>query len=246
MHWRGDDNTASIVQQLGHAAAKGATVCLFPELALTGIHRRIAEAAVPALVDGWLGQVRQACIAHRIATVVGAPSFTPEGRIRISHHFIDAQGQLVGTVHKRGLTAPEATFFEPAEQRPTVTLAGRTWSAMICREIDDAPQIAQELAPCMPQIVVWPGALRPDPDLPRTDPPDHVRRAQAFARECAAHVVMVNWPNALNRPEESAEAGASVVIDPQGRILLTLPRAEAGMAMFVLGDTEFEWWPQAA
>jgi hypothetical protein len=52
---------------------------------------------------------------------------------------------------------------------------------------------------------------------------------------------MVNWPNALNRPEESADAGASVVIDPQGRILLTLPQAEAGLAVFDLGAESFQW-----
>ncbi|MDP2105473.1 MAG: carbon-nitrogen hydrolase family protein, partial [Desulfobulbaceae bacterium] len=237
MNWTGDENTTSIVQQLSLASANGASICLFPELAVTGIHRRIAQAAVPELVYDWMEQVRLACIGNTIATSVGAPTFTPEGKIRISQHVLNEDGETVGVVHKRGLTAPEATFFEPGAQRPTIELVGRSWSAMICREIDDSVQIADELAHNMPEIVLWPGGLRPDPDKPRTDPPEHVRTAQTFARDCGVFVVMVNWPNALNRPEESAEAGSSVVINPAGEILLTLPKAEAGMALFTLGES---------
>jgi len=241
MHWRGDDNTAAIIGALAQASASGAQVCLFPELAVTGLHREIAAVARPELVAGWLALISAACARLRIGASVGAPSFTADGQRRITQHFFDEHGQLIGSVHKAGLTAPEATFFNPGHQRPTLALAGRRWSAMICREIDDAELIAGHLAADPPDIVVWPGALRPDPDRPRVQPPWHVQQAQAFARGCGAFVVMVNWPNALNRPEESADAGASVVIDAQGHILLTLPQAEAGLAVFDLGASHFEW-----
>jgi predicted amidohydrolase len=241
MHWRGEDNTAAIIDALAQASVQGAQVCLFPELAVTGIHRQIAVVARPELVRGWLASISAACARSRIAVSVGAPSFTADGQRHIAQHFFDDAGQLVGSVHKAGLTAPEATFFDPGHQRPTLPLAGRRWSAMICREIDDADAIARQLAADPPDIVVWPGAMRPDPDRPPADPPWHVQDAQAFARRCGAFVVMVNWPNALNRPEESADAGASVVIDPQGRILLTLPQAEAGLGVFDLGAESFQW-----
>ncbi len=246
MNWQGDQNTASIIKQLEVAASKGAGICLFPELAVTGIHRMIAAAAKPELVLGWLDQIRLTCAREGIATSVGAPTFTHDGRIRISQHFLDERGETAGIVHKRGLTAPEATFFIPGDQRPTIDLVGQRWSAMICREIDDSDEIAQIFETDPPNVVVWPGALRPDPDKPRSDPPEHVQRAQVFAQNCGSFVIMVNWPNALNRPEESAEGGNSVVIDPEGRILLTLPKAEAGMAIFTLGKTTYEWLPQDA
>jgi omega-amidase len=242
MHWRGEDNTAAIIDALSQAAAQGASICLFPELAVSGIHRQIAAVARPEPVAAWLASISAACARWCIAASVGAPGFTADGQRLIAQHFLDDAGRTVGSVHKAGLTAPEATFFSPGHQRPTLALAGRRWSAMICREIEDAEAIAAQLAADPPDIVVWPGALRPDPDKPRVEPPWHVRDAMAFARRCGAFVVMVNWPNALNRPEESVDGGASVVIDPQGQILLTLPKAEAGLAVFELGATAFEWW----
>ena len=244
MHWHGDQNTAAVVQALKLAAAQGAKVCLFPELAVTGIHRQIASVAKPELVSAWLHTICNACAASNIAACVGAPTFTQGGQIRISQLFVDETGQLVGAVHKAGLTAPEATFFVPGHQRPTVALAGRRWSALICREFEEADQLAVHFAADLPDIVVWPGALRPDPDKPRVEPPEHVQCMQAFARRYGGYVIMVNWPNALNRPEEGAEAGRSVVIDPAGRILLTLPKAAAGLAVFDLGDLQFGWHPQ--
>jgi predicted amidohydrolase len=206
--------------------------------------------AVPARVAGWLDAVRAACAAHRIAAYVGAPTFADDGALHISQHFIGADGALLATVHKLGLTEPEATFFTAADQRPVVSLLGRRWGTMICREIDDHALLAPRFLADAPDIVLWPGGMRPDPDKPRTDPPEHVQRAQALARECDTAIVMINWPNALNRPEESAECGASVVIARSGSLRLTLPKADAGVAVIDLDEGEepltARWFPQGA
>lgn len=248
MAWEGDDNTATACAAIALAAREGARVALLPELTLTGIHRRIREMAVPARVAGWLDAVRAACAAHRIAAYVGAPTFADDGALHISQHFIGADGALLATVHKLGLTEPEATFFTAADQRPVVPLLGRRWGTMICREIDHHAQLAPRFRAEAPDIVLWPGGMRPDPDKPRIDPPEHVQQAQQLARECNTAVVMVNWPNALNRPEESAECGASVVIGRGGALRLTLPKAQAGVALIDLdeGDSPLtaRWWAQ--
>lgn len=236
MEWEGDANTANACAAIALAAREGAHIALLPELTLTGIHRRIREMAVPQRVDGWLHAVRAACAAHRIAACVGAPTFGDGGVLHISYHFIDAGGALLATVHKHGLTAPEATFFTAADLRPVVPLLGRRWGTMICREIDDHEQLAPRFRADRPDLVLWPGGMRPDPDKPRTDPPEHVQRAQALARECNTAIVMINWPNALNRPEESAECGASVVIGRSGALRITLPLAQAGVAVIDLDD----------
>lgn len=248
MAWEGDDNTATACAAIALAASEGARIASLPELTLTGIHRRIREMAVPARVAGWLDAVRAACAAHRIAVCVGAPTFANDGALHIAQHVIDADGALLATVHKRGLTAAEATFFTAADQRPVVPLLGRRWGTMICREIDDHALIAPRFHAEAPDIVLWPGGMRPDPDKPRTNPPEHVQRAQALARECHAAIVMINWPNALNRPQESAECGASVVISRSGALRLTLPQAQAGLAVIDLDDGEApltaRWWAQ--
>ncbi len=192
--------------------------------------------AVPARVAGWLDAVRAAAARHRIAVYVGAPTFREDGALHISMHVIDRDGALLATVHKQGLTAPEATFFTAADQRPVVPLFGRRWTSMICREIDDHAQLAPRFRAERPDIVLWPGGMRPDPDRPRSNPPEHVQRAQALARDCDTAIVMINWPNALNRPEESAECGASVVIGRGGALRLTLPKSQAGLAVIDLDD----------
>ena len=72
----------------------------------------------------------------------------------------------------------------------------------------------------------------------------HVRHAQQLARCTGAFIIQANWPNSLNYPEESAEAGHSVVLNPRGDELIRLPMAAAGVSVFDLGQTSFEWHAQ--
>jgi hypothetical protein len=69
--------------------------------------------------------------------------------------------------------------------------------------------------------------------------------AQALALQSDACLVQSNWPNSLNYPEEGTHAGESVVLAPNGEVLLTLPRAQAGVAVFALGERSYEWFPEA-
>lgn len=133
MRWTGQANTQDIVQALGQAAAAGAQLCLFPELALTGFHREIAREAQPALVAAQLQQVQAACAQHGLAAALGAPTFDDEGLAYNSHLLVDAAGRLAATWAKRGLTAPEATFFARGNTRPVVALCGRQRGDFACR-----------------------------------------------------------------------------------------------------------------
>ncbi|HEY1230470.1 MAG TPA: nitrilase-related carbon-nitrogen hydrolase, partial [Ramlibacter sp.] len=51
MAWTIEENLASIAWCMRQAAAAGARICSFPELAVTGFHRRIVEHAVPPRMD---------------------------------------------------------------------------------------------------------------------------------------------------------------------------------------------------
>jgi predicted amidohydrolase len=83
--------------------------------------------------------------------------------------------------------------------------------------------------------------MRPDPDKPVQEPPVHVAQAQAMARALGCFIVQANWPNALNRPEESVDNGHSAVISPDGELMFRLPRAEPGIGPFELGASDYEW-----
>lgn len=246
MHWRGDDNTAVIVRLLAEAAADGAQLCVFPELALTGFHRQIAREAQPATVAAWLAQVQAACARHAVAAVLGTPTFTDDGRILNSLVFIDEQGRRVGVVEKRGLTDPEATFFARGANRPVLTLLGRRCTGVICREVEDLDEVCAGLEGHAPELVFWPGLMGPEKGSEHIEPPRHVQQAQQLARRLGTYVVQSNWPNSLNYPEESAKSGRSAVISPDGELMFRLPQAAPGVGRFVLGQATPAWRADAA
>jgi omega-amidase len=246
MHWEMRDNLDSMKRALEVAGNDGATLCAFPELAVTGFHRRIVDWAKPELSEPAVDELRGVAAALNIAAAFGAPTYGADGTRFNSHLFVASDGALVGTVSKAGLTAPEATFFAPGTNRPTVVFCGLNCCAVICREIEDVEQILSQLHGKNVELILWPGQMRPDPAKPVREPPEHVAHAQYLARLTAAYVVQSNWPNALNRPEESETTGHSACIAPTGELLFRLPKAGYGIAVFNLGDRVFRWHPNAA
>ena len=232
---------ASIVAALELASGRGASICTFPELALTGFHREIVSLAKPELVAPEVRRLQQTCARLGIAAAVGAPTFGDDGARFNSHLFIDQDGQLVSTTAKIGLTPPEATLFRPGVDRPVASLSGMRCAAIICREMEDEEQIRAQLSPGSVDLLFWPGQMRPDPDKPVTDPPAHVVLAQKMAQDLRAYVIQANWPNALNRPQDSRNAGHSAVISPTGELIFRLPMEAPGVAVFTLGERSCEW-----
>ncbi len=241
MHWEMSANVAAMKHALQVARDEGANLCAFSELAVTGFHRRIVEWARPEASEPAVNEVCMTAASLGIAAAFGAPTYGADGIRFNTHLFIGTDGLLVGKVNKIGLTAPEATFFAPGADRPTMRIAGLNFSAVICREIEDEAQVLPQLANSGVEIILWPGQMRPDPDKAPQDPPEHVVQAQGLARKTSAYIVQTNWPNALNRPEESKDTGHSVCISPSGEILFHLPREGYGIAIFNLGERKYDW-----
>lgn len=244
MHWTTRDNLAAMLDAMQIAHSHGARICAFSELAVTGFHRQIAREATPAVVEPAIVNLRVRAAELSLAIAVGAPTFSDDGRLFNSHLLVDERGQIAAIVSKQGLTEPEATFFVAGSSRPVGRLQGLKGSAVICREVCDLERVSAQLPPGAADLVFVPGALRQDPDKPRTDPPHYVRDIQRLAAATRAFVVQTNWPNALNRPEESVEGGSSCVASPDGELLFRLPGQAAGVAIFDLGDREFVWRPR--
>ena len=259
MYWELRDNLAAMRRAMHVARDHGAALCAFAELAVTGFHRRIAEGALPERVGPAVAELQALAARLGMAAAFGVPTFgkngnevdgagagagaDAEGGRFNSHVFVDAQGRLVGCVAKNGLTAPEATFFDAGRERPVFPVCDLVGTAVICREIEDFEVVTRQLAGTGVQLILWPGQMRPDPAKPVADPPGHVRDAQAMARATNAFIVQTNWPNALNRPEESQNTGHSACISPEGRLLFRLPRQGLGVGVFDLGDETVTWLP---
>jgi omega-amidase len=244
MHWTTAENTAAIERAMALAHAHGAQVCGFSELAVTGFHRQIGREAHPDIVQPALDRIQALAARLSLAVAVGAPTFGAEGEKFIAHLLIDERGELSAEVRKHGLTDPEATFFARGTTRPVGTMQGLRCSAVICREVGDLDRVAAELPPGTVDLIFVPGALRQDPEKPRADPPEFVRDIQRLAAATRAHVVQTNWPNVLNRPDDSVDGGGSVVASPDGEVLFRLPMQASGIGLFTLGDRGFDWHPQ--
>ena len=244
MHWSIEANMAAMLSASQFAHGQGATLCAFAELAITGFHREIVALAKPELIAPEVARLQALCAKLKMAVAVGAPTFAGADARYNSHLFINERGELAGEVSKVGLTAPEATFFRPGVLRAVVTMQGQRCTAVICREIEDHAAIGAQLPRGSVDIVLWPGQMRPDPDKPVVDPPEHVQEAQRLAAELNAYLVQTNWPNALNRPEESEHTGHSAVIAPDGELLFRLPEQASGLGLFTLGTRSFVWHPR--
>ena len=203
MYWEMSDNVSAMKRALKIARDEGASLCAFAELAVTGFHRRIVDWAKPDASEPAVNEVCRAAANLGIATAFGAPTYGVDGIRFNTHLFVGTDGSLIGKVSKIGLTAPEATFFASGTDRPTLHINGVKFSAVICREIEDEDQVLPQLKGSGVEVILWPGQMRPDPEKPPQDPPAHVVQAQDLARKISAYVVQTNWPNALNRPEES-------------------------------------------
>lgn len=243
MFWSSAENTQESIALATSAAKHGAQMCIFPELSLTGYHRRIRQEAVPAMAEPSLRELKACAKQLQMTLAIGLPTFLPDGGIRNAYMFVSPQGEELATVEKRGLTEAEATFFAQGSTRPVVRLGDLNYSAVMCREIEDIDVLCEDFAVERPDVILWPGLMSPEEGTEHLDPPRHVQDAQEVARRTRAYIVQSNWPMSLNAPERSAMAGRSVVIGPDGRIQTYLPQAKAGFAIFTLGSSEYVWHP---
>jgi predicted amidohydrolase len=240
MYWTTQENTQFIIAALETAAQYDAQLCVFPELAITGFHRRIREEAKPEIVAPSLAQVRAACAKLSMATVIGVPTFRESGAVVNAVEFITRNGETAGHVEKIGITPAEATFLQAGVCRPILNFEGLRSTAIVCREALDREQLCAQLTPGTIDVIFWPGIMRPDPERPDRSE-HHIDDAAALAVHTSAYVIQSNWPDSLNYPEESAEQGHSVVISPLGKIMFRLPKAKPGIGVFELGDSTFRW-----
>ena len=246
MQWTTEANLAVIEGAMQLASDRGAAICVFSELAVTGFHRRIRTEAVPEKVAPAIARIQAKCKAFGMACAVGAPTFAAAGgAIYNSYLHIDEHGVLVGQVDKTGQTPAEATFFHGGRGRPVSILQGRKTSAVLCREVEDLALVRHHLPTGAAELVFWPGAMGRAPENRDENWVDCVPLAQQLARQSKAHVVQCNWPNALNDPDspDAFHLGGSKVLSPAGELLLTLPMHAPGLATFDLGATEFVWDP---
>ena len=245
MHWTIEGNLSEMCSAMQVARREGADLCVFPELAIPGFHREIVNLAKPDLIAEAVRVLQAEAATLSLATAFGVPTFR-ESAVLNSYVLLTSSAEQIAVIDKNGLTDPEATFFTRGSDRPATKICGVQTSAVICREIEDIDHVCLQLQDQQVELLLWPGHMRPDPKKPTTDPPEHVAQAQALATRLNAYVVQANWPNALNRPDESSDTGHSAVINPSGALAFRAPKAQPGVAVFTLGERQCSWFASEA
>jgi predicted amidohydrolase len=118
MHWSTPENVASIRKAMDLAHSRGAQLCGFSELAVTGFHRLIGREARPEVVSPAVQELQTHAAKLSLGIAAGAPTFGADGTIYNSHLLINERGMTSAVIPKRGLTEPEATFFKRGASRP--------------------------------------------------------------------------------------------------------------------------------
>lgn len=222
MHWALEANLDEILGGLAWAAQAGADLCVLPELALTGFHRRLPEALQPTRLAAAERRLQDACAHHGLALAYGLPTLAEGGRCFNSYALIDANGRELARTHKQGLTPSEAGFFGAGVERAWCHWAGWEVGVVMCREVLDPVTL-----PRVPgrRLLLWPSYIG------EAEMTGYLPAAALWARQTAAAVVHCNWPLSLNDPAGPPLAG-SRLLRADGEEVASLPVGRVARAVW--------------
>ncbi|MCP4807121.1 MAG: carbon-nitrogen hydrolase family protein [Proteobacteria bacterium] len=210
MHTTVDGNVAEIEDALVRLGEQlDVQAVLFPECALTGFHR-----GLPALCRGQVlldARTKLQAVVDRtgVTALFGTPHLVGKGvRNTLAVLTPDAPPRFLPKI---GLTESESRFFSPGHHRLVFDLHGLRATAVLCREVLDAPQLDCDL-------ILWPSYIQWD-----GGPDDYIEGAKRLAQASGAHVVQSNWPSSLNEPHTRG-MGGSVHLGPDGALKARMAR----------------------
>jgi predicted amidohydrolase len=239
MHWQIEENLAEIEGSLEAASAHDAHLVLFPEMSLIGLHTKLRELLDRTKLTEALGMVGAACRAHKVGAAVGAPLWLNGERPRNAIIVLDSDGELVETSSKLRLMPPgEPIVFERGNERPVFEWNGAVLAVVICREILDRRELAQELSQ-RARVILWPGTMARGPMDP-SNPEDYTVHATELAKQQNAWVLHSNWARHVDAPG-IPHTGKSMVIAPDGSVVLEAPAQAPGLLLAWESSLEKAW-----
>lgn len=216
-------NVEAMAALIAEAAAAGAALVVFPELAVTG-YELAAVNADPALVldpdAPELAPLREACRTSGVAAVVNCPGRAAEGPT-ISSYVYGPDGTLLTRYDKVHVTETEqAAGFVPGTADGRFTLDGVRVGLAIC--YDTAfPDVAARAAADGCGLLLA-SSLHDTEDGPRK----LATLYPAMARDNALYVALANH---VGPSGGFTACGLSAVWGPDGRVLAE--RADAGLVL---------------
>ncbi len=207
-------NAVRIREAILQAEAWQADLVVCPELALTGYPPEDVLLK-PAFIQEQLQRLAAlAPAAEVVAALVGYVDRDREGRLYNAAALL-AHGRHVATYHKQCLpnygVFDERRYFTPGNRPLLVQWAGRRFGVTICEDLWDGHP-ARAIARAGGELLINLSAS------PYHAGKRHERHA-LFARRARAHGLAIAYCNLVGGQDELVFDGASLVMDPQGRLL---------------------------
>ncbi|MGW2559847.1 carbon-nitrogen hydrolase family protein [Streptomyces sp. NPDC001514] len=220
-------NVRSMEGLLHAAAARGARLVVFAELATTGYELGLL-AADPGLWtapdDPRLAGLREACRATSTAAVVNCAARTDGGRPAIASLVLGPDGELLTRYDKQFLHGAENDTFAPGSADGRFTLDGIRFALAVCYD-NRFPEVAERAGADGCQAYVASSALAVGNDSFETVYP-------ARARDNGLCVLLGNLVGPSTEAGECA--GGSAVWGPDGTLLATAGTDVPGLAVVEL------------
>ena len=207
-------------------------VLVFPELAVTGFHRKLRE-VTPADLSDAMATIQACCAACGVLVFLGHPIWQDDA-VYNGFSGINEHGELAVSWAKVGLTDSEKTFFTAGAERDVFAHELGRFNAFICREANDHQWFINEVKGQKADVIFWPSYIGLPPVGQKSTSPSHPHfdiDAAYIALVLNAFVIQCNWPQALNT-NEAVRMGDSKVIAPCGKVLHQLPTNVACVGVF--------------
>jgi predicted amidohydrolase len=218
-------NRERSTEAIARAAADGASIVVLPELSTSGYvfadvdeARRLAEPVDGPAVSAW----REVSARNRLVVVGGLCELDGDGLVRNSAVVIDS-GELCAVYRKAHLWDREVLWFTQGDCAPPVleTSVGRVGVA-VCYDAF-FPEVMRTLALAGADVIAVPM------NSPSFGTPLEPLPADLITASAAAHINRVFVAQADRTGTERGVdwVGASVIVDPDGRLLTAQAAGEA-------------------
>lgn len=218
--WRG--NLKKVIELMKEAAAKSAEVICFPELQLSPFFPRHRRTAVPEYIMDMnhpaVGKLREQCAALKLTAVLNI-YLKEKGKLYDASPVISAEGAVLGISKMVHITQIpnfyEQDYYAPSDTGFQVFDSGNLKIGVVICFDRHFPESVRSCALKGAELVVIPTAnLKGEPiDL-------FIAEMRAAALQNTVYIALCNR---VGKEDAVTFAGASAVIDPNGKVI-----AEAG------------------
>lgn len=224
-----EDNASHIKALIGEAAVAGADFVQFPECALSGyIKSQITDWSEVdwTALKRHLQDIQELCAKLDIGAAIGSAHKHPDmERPFNSLHVIDSSGQLTARYDKRLCSNSEITNWFSAGTSPVIVdVKGMTLGFALCIEIQ-FPEIFKAYESMGADCVLL----------------SAYHDAEIFRIQAQGHAACNNYWISYSVPVNASHQQPSCLIGPDGRVLKSCGRDEAGFVMDKVDPDAEEW-----